>query len=115
MAENRISNNLVLMLIDLYNSLDVNFFRKFVKMNRKDFCYRIGISENNHKTYTKVIKILETNLVAQNIDIFVGNSPKTVIEIDSRRLDTLIRSTEYFKKIDDFIFKSTGGIAETGV
>lgn len=108
-----INKHIFFMLINLYENIQTGFFKKINRINRKDFCEYVGISDNNHLAYMKIINALNYGSCIIGIHDGFGNSK--IIEIDNTKLDKLIRSTEYFKKVDDFIFKSTGGIAETGV
>jgi hypothetical protein len=108
-----ITKDIFFMLVDLYENLQTGFFKKTNKIDRKTFCNYVGILDNNHLTYMKVITALNSGECILGIHDGFGSSK--IIEIDNTKLDRLIRSTKYFHKIDEFIFKSTGGIAETGV
>jgi hypothetical protein len=107
-----ISNNEAIMLIELYNKLDIGFIKKKDRVFRTLFCDYIGIDQNNSLTYKKVIQILLENNCVQIVD---GEGKNKVLIIDSEKLDKLIRQTDYFNEVKDFIFKSTNGLAEVGV
>ena len=107
-----ISEKEVMMLIELYNKLNIGFLRKKDRVFRTSFCSYIGIKQNNSITYKRVIQILLENSCVQIVD---GEGKNKVLIIDSQNLDKLIRRTEYFESLKNFIFKSTNGLAEVGV
>ena len=95
--------NQYLRLLDIYNSKKGEF-------TKKEFCKIIGISNTNFKSYNSIIINLIPNEIVRVRDYL--HNEKHII-INRKKLETFIRKTEYFKKTDLFIHKSTW-FADTG-
>lgn len=100
------------MLIKLYNKLKKGFFVKKEVLKRLEFCQIIGIKQTNYNTYKQITNYLK-NVNCLNFTYSIQN--QKCLKIDLKKLDKIIRNTEYFKLTETFIHKSTHGLAETGV
>ncbi|MBU1027939.1 MAG: hypothetical protein KKF48_02740 [Nanoarchaeota archaeon] len=86
-------------LLEVYNFQIKSF-------SRSSFCEIIHISNTNSKSYNQIINLLKDNKI---ISIGKGYSNQIRIYVDKNKLEKFIRKTEYYKKNDDFIHKSTFG------
>lgn len=85
-----------LALMKLYNS-------KQKELTRAKLCSIVGISENNTSSYSRIMRVLESNNICMRKDKVLGY----LIIIDGKKLEDYLLKSDVYKLVDSFIH-STG-------